>query len=96
MRTATSAHLLKDINRNPGMLIYLDGRSNVKTDTNENYAREIFELFGLGVGAYTEQDIKEAARALTGWKVYGLNAWLDKADFDDGEKTILGEDRALQ
>ncbi len=83
--------LLKGVNRNPGMLLYLDGRFNEKTDTNENYAREILELFGLGVGAYTEQDIKEAARALTGWKVYGLKPWFKKADFDDGEKTILGK-----
>ena len=83
--------LLKDVNRNPGMLLYLDGRFNEKTDTNENYAREIFELFGLGVGNYTEQDIKEAARALTGWKVYGLKPRFEKADFDDGEKTILGK-----
>ena len=83
--------LLKGVNRNPGMLIYLDGRTNVKTDTNENYAREILELFGLGVGNYTEQDINEAARALTGWKVYGLKSWFNKADFDDSEKTILGK-----
>ncbi|MFV1995101.1 MAG: DUF1800 family protein, partial [Verrucomicrobiales bacterium] len=83
--------LLKGVNRNPGMLIYLDGRSNVKTDTNENYAREIFELFGLGVGNYTEQDIAEAARALTGWKVYGLKGWFKEEDFDNGEKTILGK-----
>ncbi len=83
--------LLKAINRNPGMLIYLDGRFNEKTDTNENYAREIFELFGLGVGNYTEQDIKEAARALTGWKVHGLNPWFKRADFDNGRKTILGK-----
>ncbi len=83
--------LLKGINRDPGMLIYLDGRFNDKTDTNENYAREIFELFGLGVGNYTEQDIKEAARALTGWKVYGLKPWFNQVDFDDGKKTILGK-----
>ena len=49
------------------MLIYLDNRQNVKGHPNENFAREIMELFSLGVGNYTEKDIKEAARAFTGW-----------------------------
>ena len=49
------------------MLMYLDGAKNLKQHPNENYARELMELFTLGVGNYTEQDVKEAARAFTGW-----------------------------
>jgi uncharacterized protein (DUF1800 family) len=83
--------LLLGITRDPAMLVYLDGRLNVKDDTNENYAREILELFGLGIGNYTEQDIKESARALTGWVTDNFSARLDPARFHDGVKTILGE-----
>jgi uncharacterized protein (DUF1800 family) len=89
--TGSFRDLLLGITRDPAMLIYLDGRRNVKADTNENYAREILELFGLGIGHYTETDIKEAARALTGWKVEGTRAVFNPAQFDDGEKTILGQ-----
>ena len=59
--------LLIGIGKDPAMLIYLDNRQNVKGHPNENFAREIMELFSLGVGNYTEKDIKEAARAFTGW-----------------------------
>ncbi len=67
--------LLKGINRDPAMIIWLDSRLNTKTSPNENYARELFELFSLGfegfqAGAYTEPDVQQAARAFTGW---GLN-----------------------
>ena len=59
--------LLTTIARNPAMLLYLDTQSNRKEHPNENFARELFERFTLGEGHYTEQDIKEAARAFTGW-----------------------------
>ncbi len=59
--------LLIGIGKDPAMLVYLDNRMNVKGHPNENFAREVMELFSLGVGNYTEQDIKEAARAFTGW-----------------------------
>ena len=61
--------LLKDIAFSPAMLIYLDGKSNRKGQPNENFARELLELFTLGEGHYSENDIKEAARAFTGWRV---------------------------
>lgn len=83
--------LLQAISRDPAMLLYLDSNSNVKGKPNENYAREVMELFSLGVGNYTEKDIREAARAFTGWqtdgKVYRFNA--DEHDSD--AKTVLGQ-----
>jgi uncharacterized protein (DUF1800 family) len=79
--------------RDPAMLIWLDGRSNVKGKPNENYAREVMELFTLGIGNYTEGDVKELARAFTGWKINGEEekVYFDRKQFDDGEKTILGQ-----
>ncbi len=83
-------NLVKQVTRDPAMLIYLDGRKNTKRRPNENYARELMELFTMGIGHYTEQDIAEAARALTGWKVEGLEAVFYEKRHDDGEKTFLG------
>jgi hypothetical protein len=83
--------LLLAMTKDPAMSIYLDGRLNVKGHPNENYAREIMELFSLGVGNYTEKDIKEAARAFSGWGLDG-NKFVVRADLhDDDSKTILGE-----
>lgn len=62
------ASMLKAICFDPAMLIYLDGRNNTKTEPNENFARELLELFTLGIGHYTEADIISVARAFTGWK----------------------------
>ena len=81
------------ISKDAAMLHWLDSNSNIKGKPNENYAREVMELFSLGVGNYTEKDIREAARAFTGWHTnsegtgYEFNALLH----DDGVKTILGE-----
>jgi uncharacterized protein (DUF1800 family) len=91
-------NLLIGIGKDPAMLVYLDNRQNVKGHPNENFAREILELFSLGVGNYTEKDIKEAARAFTGW---GLDsngfAYLDRPSLhDDGEKTFLGKTGAFK
>jgi hypothetical protein len=83
--------LTKEITIDPGMLIYLDGRNSAKSGPNENYARELMELFTLGIGNYTEADIKQAARALTGWRVNGLRAEFDANRFDAGTKTVLGK-----
>ncbi|MFI7550296.1 DUF1800 family protein [Micromonospora sediminimaris] len=72
--------------------LYLDGHLNVKAAPNENLARELFELFILGIGQYTEKDIKEAGRALTGWRfslTRGASVF-DPALHDRGRKTILG------
>ncbi|MCE9530050.1 MAG: DUF1800 domain-containing protein [Planctomycetes bacterium] len=61
--------LLKEMSRDAAMLIWLDSNQNVKGHPNENFAREVMELFTLGVGNYTEKDVQEAARAFTGWHV---------------------------
>ena len=61
--------LLLEVSKNPAMLIWLDNQTNHVASINENYGREILELFSLGVGNYTEDDIKECARAFTGWSV---------------------------
>jgi uncharacterized protein (DUF1800 family) len=80
----------------PAMLVWLDGVGNSKEKPNENLAREFLELFTLGVGHYTEADIRQAARALTGWLKeggegdYEAGIWFDPARFDGGTKTFLG------
>jgi Protein of unknown function (DUF1800) len=84
---------LLDVSRNPAMIVWLDNNANVKGKPNENYAREIMELFSLGVGNYSEKDVREGARAFTGWHTnesgdaYEFNA---KAH-DDDAKTFLGQ-----
>ena len=81
--------LLREMCSDPAMLIWLDGRDSKKGNPNENYAREIMELFSLGVGHYTEKDIREAARAFTGWEIQGTKAVFNKNQHDDGVKTVL-------
>ncbi len=79
------------ITRDPAMLIYLDGVTSTKESPNENYAREVMELFMLGEGHYTEEDIREAARAFTGWRfnrrVFDLE-FVDRRH-DPGRKTFM-------
>ncbi len=82
--------LLAGIGRDPAMLTYLDATSSRRGKPNENYAREVMELFSLGRGAYSESDIREAARALTGRFVTADRFSEQPAQHDDGEKTILG------
>ncbi len=85
----------KAIGITPAMLIFLNGVENNKFEPNENYARELYELFTLGAdNGYTQQDIVETARALTGWN--GMGAYCGPIEFvpflhDDGEKTIFGQ-----
>jgi uncharacterized protein (DUF1800 family) len=74
----------------PAMLVYLNGNQSIKGNPNENFAREWFELFSLGIGNYTEQDIVEAARAFTGWSISGLTGRHNPQLSDTSEKTILG------
>ena len=82
---------LLDISMDAAMLDYLDSNSNINSKPNENYAREVMELFSLGVGNYTEKDIREAARAFTGWHTDG-NRFTFKGDLhDEGSKTVLGQ-----
>ncbi|MCZ6598630.1 MAG: DUF1800 domain-containing protein [Planctomycetota bacterium] len=82
--------LVKGIARDPAMLEYLDNDSNVAQHPNENFARELMELFTLGEGNYTEEDVKEAARAFTGWSDGGGKFRFRARKHDDGEKTVLG------
>ena len=77
--------------QDPAMLSFLDAGVNVKGASNENFAREIMELFTMGVGNYTEKDIREAARAFTGWNYVDVKFVVNKDQHDDGEKTFLGK-----
>ena len=88
--TGNFRELLVDVARDPAMLVFLDAAENVKGAPNENFAREVMELFTMGVGNYTEQDIREAARAFTGWIDDDLAFKVDPAKHDDGPKTFLG------
>ena len=95
--------LLLALSKNPAMIIYLDNRHSHKESINENYGRELLELFSMGVGNYTEDDIKTAARAFTGWTIapattsfipyqrHPMRFQYDPEDHDDGEKVFLGE-----
>ncbi len=82
--------LLSQIIRDPAMLAYLDNNDSRKGRPNENLARELLELFGLGVGNYTEADVREGARALTGYTFEDDAFVFREAAHDGGEKTILG------
>jgi uncharacterized protein (DUF1800 family) len=88
---APFGELLKDVAHDPALLQWLDAPSNRAGSPNENLAREMMELFTLGVGNYTEQDIKEAARALTGWTIRQHEFRELEALHDSGSKTILGQ-----
>ena len=92
--TGNFGALLREVSKDPAMLIYLDGAQNRKGAPNENFAREVMELFTLGEGHYSEQDIKEVARAFTGWSIDA-----DAGEFrfrrlihDDGAKTVFGQE----
>ncbi len=92
--------LTRKVTTDPAMLVYLDGGTSRQGNPNENYARELLELFTLGVGSYsngaphyTERDIVELAKALTGWTVNGLNSEFKSTRFDSGTKTIFGQSR---
>jgi uncharacterized protein (DUF1800 family) len=82
--------LLTAVVRDPALLLWLDAPANRKEHPNENLGRELMELFTLGIGNYTETDVKEAARALTGWTVTDGEFRDVAARHDNGEKTILG------
>lgn len=86
------AELLQKSSQDLAMLVYLDNNSNKKSHANENYARELLELFTVGEGNYSEEDIKEAARAFTGYRVNRKTAKLIKVkkQHDDGLKSFMG------
>ncbi|MGQ9487694.1 MAG: DUF1800 domain-containing protein [Armatimonadota bacterium] len=84
--------MLLAVSRDPAMLLWLDNHLNRKGKPNENYARELLELFTMGIGHYTEQDVKEAARAFTGWTLRPRVGFQFVPDWhDDGEKQFLGQ-----
>ena len=94
--------ILLELSRDPAMIFWLDNNENHKDEINENYGRELLELFSLGVGNYTEDDIKSASRAFTGWTFrqplslypvghYPADFEFIEKDHDYGAKTFLGE-----
>ena len=99
--------ILLEISRNPGMMYWLDNQNSHKDAPNENYGRELLELFSMGIdemgeGAYTEDDVKTAARAFTGWASkptpppfflgpFPMEFRFDASDHDNDEKLFLGE-----
>jgi uncharacterized protein (DUF1800 family) len=95
--------ILLELSKDPAMLFWLDNQLNTKDVHNENYGRELLELFSMGIGNYTEDDVKNCARAFTGWtytetvpvvKPYGRFPWafaFRPEHHDDGEKEFLGE-----
>lgn len=83
--------LVKRVATDAAMLIYLDGTFNKRGRVNENFARELLELFTIGIGHYSEEDVVEAARACTGWVTNGVNVWYDRNRHDSGSKTFMGK-----
>ena len=94
--------ILLELSRDPAMIFWLDNNENHKDEINENYGRELLELFSMGVGNYTEDDIKAASRAFTGWTFrqplslypnghYPAEFEFVEDDHDHGEKTFLGQ-----
>jgi uncharacterized protein (DUF1800 family) len=87
---APFSDLLAAAVRDPALLVWLDAPANRRGHPNENLARELMELFTLGIGRYTESDVKESARALTGWTVKNGAFVEDPAPHDDGAKCLFG------
>ncbi len=94
--------LIMDLSKNPAMIFWLDNNENHRDAVNENWGRELLELFTMGVSNYTEVDVREASRAFTGWTIspklprqpYGRYPWYfsyREEDHDFGEKTFLGQ-----
>ncbi|MCA9052715.1 MAG: DUF1800 domain-containing protein [Planctomycetaceae bacterium] len=82
--------LVQEMSRDPAMLLWLDSATNRKAHPNENFARELMELFCLGEGEYTETDIRELARCFTGWEIKAERFRFNRFQHDGGRKTILG------
>lgn len=83
--------LVKAIGRDPAMLLYLDSATNRKNHPNENFAREVLELFTLGPGNYTERDIQQLARCYTGWEIQHGEFKFNSYQHDTGSKTCFGK-----
>jgi uncharacterized protein (DUF1800 family) len=98
MALANFDDLLKAVSKDPAMMVYLDTENNRKGKPNENYARELMELFTTGIGHYTEDDVRESARAFTGWTLQGgtqlrytMQSVFSARYFDSGQKTFMGK-----
>lgn len=83
--------MLDEAAKDPAMLVWLDSTTNHKAHPNENFAREVMELFCLGIGNYSEHDVKEAARAFTGWELRQGQFRFNRHQHDAGPKTVLGQ-----
>jgi len=83
--------MLQEMSKDPAMMIWLDTILSTKGQPNENYARELMELFSLGIGNYSETDIREAAKAFTGWEIRNGKWSLNKPQNDPGPKTFFGK-----
>ena len=83
--------LIRKLAKDPAMLVWLDGDANKRGNPNENFAREVMELFALGIGNYEERDVQEAARAFTGWGTNGRAFAFSPDNHDTGEKQIFGK-----
>jgi len=102
---ASFGDILKGVTKDPAMMVYLDIAGSVRAAPNENYARELMELFSLGVGNFSEQDVREAARAFTGWRIprqrgdNGRPTLLEPVFtprlYDNGAKTFFGKTGAF-
>lgn len=89
------SQLTQAIAQDPAMLIYLDSSVNRKSHPNENFARELMELFCLGEGNYSEQDVQELARCFTGWEIKNNRFRKNRYQQDTGQKTVLGRTGAF-
>jgi len=87
--------LVAAVSRDPAMIVWLDGNANRRHHPNENYARELMELFTLGVGNYAEADVLEAARAFTGWHEHNGRYRFNQHEHDEDHKTVLDRSGAL-
>ncbi len=83
--------MLLGVSKDPAMIVWLDNQQNRKGNPNENYAREIMELFSLGIGNYSETDIKEAAKAFTGWQTKNSAFFFNPNQHDSSSKSFLGK-----
>ncbi len=94
LATGSWLELLLEVAKDPAMLVWLDQAQSRKEHPNENFAREVMELFALGEGHYTEKDVTEAARALTGWSYDRLSQkFIERPNWHDtGTKTIFGRE----
>ena len=104
--TGNYREMLVQVSKNPAMIYWLDNNENHRDAVNENWGRELLELFSMGVSNYTEVDVREASRAFTGWTImpklprqpFGRFPWSFEylaEDHDDGEKTFLGHSGKL-